>query len=185
MRSVSSRTAISLLLVSLSLSPMHLNAAQAPAQQERNAAEIVENVPQPDRSILQKSVLPAMARQTKAIWLPLVHPEAQPPRLAKGIVTIQFTLHSDGTISGMKLERSTGIVAMDRAAWNAIVATPHAAFPSDMALQSVRMRMVSVYNEEQPALLIRISADLGLNVWSAGIFRRSSRRQGTGMSSRS
>ncbi len=151
MRSVFGRTAISLLLVSLSLSPMHLNAAQAPAQQEHNAVEIVENVPQPDRSILQKSVLPAMARQTKATWLPLVPPEAQPPRLARGIVTIQFTLHSDGTISGMKLERSTGIVAMDRAAWNAIVATPYAAFPSEVALQSVRMRMVFVYTGDLSA----------------------------------
>ena len=144
MRSVFGRTAISLLLVSLSLSPMHLNAAGAPAQQEHNAVEIVENVPQPDRSILEKAVIPQLARQTKATWLPLVPPEAQPPRLARGIVTIQFTLHSDGTISGMKLERSTGIVAMDRAAWNAIVATPYAAFPPEVALQSVRMRMVFV-----------------------------------------
>ena len=151
MRSVFGRSAISLLLVSLSLSPTHLNAAQATAQQEHNAVEIVENVPQPDRSILQKSVLPAMARQTKATWLPLVPPEAQPPRLVRGIVSIQFTLHSDGTVSGMKIERSAGIVALDRAAWAAIVATPHTAFPTDMALQSVRMRMVFVYNEEQPA----------------------------------
>jgi TonB family protein len=125
MRSVFGRTSISLLLVSLSLSPLHLDAAQAPAQQEHNAIEIVENVPQPDRSILEKSVLPAMARQTKATWLPLVPPEAQPPRLARGIVSIQFTLHSDGTVSAMKIERSAGIVALDRAAWAAIVGTPH------------------------------------------------------------
>jgi TonB family protein len=151
MRSAFGCTAISLLLVSLSLSPMHLDAARAPAQQEHNAIEIVENVPQPDRSILQKSVLPQMARQTKATWLPLVPPEAQPPRLARGVVTIQFTLHSDGTISGMKLERSTGIIAMDRAAWAAIVATPLTAFPSDVALQSIKMRMVFLYNEESPS----------------------------------
>jgi TonB family protein len=151
MRSVFDRTTISLVFVLLLVCLMHLEAAQAPKQQEHNAAEIVENVPQPDRSILQKSVLPQMARQTKATWLPLVPPEAQPPRLARGIVTIQFTLHSDGTISGMKLERSTGIIAMDRAAWNAIVATPYAAFPSEVALQSVRMRMVFVYTGDLSA----------------------------------
>jgi TonB family protein len=151
MRSVFGCTAISLLLVSLSLSPMHLDAAQAPAQEEHNAVEIVENVPQPDRSILQKAVIPQLARQTKATWLPLVPQEAQPPRLARGIVSIQFTLHADGTVSAMKIERSTGIVALDRAAWAAIVATPHLAFPSDMTLQSIRMRMVFLYNEEPPS----------------------------------
>ncbi len=151
MHSIFRRAAISLLLVSLSLSPMHLDASPAAGQQEHNAVEIVENVPQPDRSILEKAVIPRLARQTKATWLPLSPEEARAPRLARGIVSIQFTLHSDGTVSATKIERSAGIVALDRAAWAAIVATPHAAFPSDMALRSVRMRMVFLYNEEQPA----------------------------------
>ena len=151
MRSVFGRTVISLLLVSLSLPPTHLDASPAPAQQEHNAIEIVENVPQPDRPILEKSGLPQMVRQTKATWLPLVLQEARPPRLAAGIVSIQFTLQADGTISEMKFERAVGIIALDRAAWHAIVATPYAAFPSDKFLQSVRMRMDFLYNGNLPS----------------------------------
>ena len=97
MHSIFRRAAISLLLVSLLLSPMHLDASPATAQQDHNTLEIVENVPQPDRSILEKAVIPQLARQTKATWLPLIPEEARAPRLARGIVSIQFTLHSDGT----------------------------------------------------------------------------------------
>jgi TonB family protein len=151
MHSIFRRAAISLMFVSLSMSAKRLDASPAFGDQERNTVEIVENVPQADRSILEKAVIPQLARQTKATWLPLISEEARAPRFSRGIVSIQFTLHSDGTVSAMKTERSAGIVALDRAAWAAIVATPHTAFPSDMALQSVRMRMVFLYNEEQPS----------------------------------
>ncbi|WP_158790012.1 energy transducer TonB [Granulicella sp. L60] len=152
MHSIFRRAAISLVFVSLPLSAVRLDASPESGEQEHNTLEIVENVPQPDRSILEKAVIPQLARQTKATWLSLIPGEAQAPRLARGIVSIQFTLHSDGTVSAMKIERSAGIVALDRAAWAAIVGSPRTAFPSDMALQSVRMRMVFLYNGEQPSL---------------------------------
>jgi TonB family protein len=151
MHSIFRRAAISLMLVSLPMSAMRLDASPSSWEKEHNTLEIVENVQQPDRSILEKAVIPQLARQTKATWLALIPEEARAPRLARGIVSIQFTLHSDGTVSAMKIERSAGIVALDRAGWAAIVATPHTAFPSDMALQSVRMQMVFVYNGGLPA----------------------------------
>ncbi|WP_263359910.1 energy transducer TonB family protein [Acidicapsa ligni] len=145
------RTALSFAFLLLFASPVQIVSAQAPVQRELNTLEIIgDDVPQPDRSILKRSVTPQMAQQTRATWLPLVPPEAQPPQLAAGIVAIQFNLHADGSISEMKIDRSTGIVALDPAAWHAIVATRFAALPPEMALKTVRMQMVFVYNEVVP-----------------------------------
>lgn len=70
MHSIFRRAAISLMFVSLSMSAKRLDASPAFGDQERNTVEIVENVPQADRSILEKAVIPQLARQTKGTWLP-------------------------------------------------------------------------------------------------------------------
>lgn len=60
-------------------------------------------------------------------WNPLIPEEVQPPLLKKGIVGIRFIILSDGQIGDIKLETTSGDVALDKAAWYAI--TSEGQFP--------------------------------------------------------
>ena len=61
-------------------------------------------------------------------WDPLIPQEVQPPSMKKGIVGVRFTILPDGRIGSMKLETTSGDVALDKAAWYAI--TSEGAFPA-------------------------------------------------------
>jgi outer membrane biosynthesis protein TonB len=61
-------------------------------------------------------------------WNPLIPEEVEPPLLKKGIVGIRFIILPDGQIGGIKLETTSGDVALDKAAWYAI--TSEGQFPS-------------------------------------------------------
>jgi hypothetical protein len=60
-------------------------------------------------------------------WDPLIPEEVQPPLLKRGIVGIIFSILPDGEIGGIKLETTSGDVALDKAAWAAI--TSEGEFP--------------------------------------------------------
>jgi outer membrane biosynthesis protein TonB len=60
-------------------------------------------------------------------WNPLIPEEVQPPLLKKGIVGIRFIIMPDGQIGDIKLETTSGDVALDKAAWYAI--TSEGQFP--------------------------------------------------------
>jgi outer membrane biosynthesis protein TonB len=60
-------------------------------------------------------------------WEPLIPEEVQPPLYKKGIVGIIFSILPDGQIGGIKLETTSGDVALDKAAWYAI--TSEGVFP--------------------------------------------------------
>jgi outer membrane biosynthesis protein TonB len=60
-------------------------------------------------------------------WDPLIPLEVQPPILKKGIVGLRFSILPDGQIGDMKLETTSGDVALDKAAWWAI--TSEGQFP--------------------------------------------------------
>src|SRR6185437_6921626 len=60
-------------------------------------------------------------------WNPLIPLEVQPPILKKGIVGLRFSILPDGQIGDMKLETTSGDVALDKAAWWAI--TSEGQFP--------------------------------------------------------
>ena len=60
-------------------------------------------------------------------WNPLIPEEVQPPLLKKGIVGIRFIILPDGQIGDIKLETTSGDVALDKAAWYAI--TSEGQFP--------------------------------------------------------
>jgi outer membrane biosynthesis protein TonB len=60
-------------------------------------------------------------------WDPLIPEEVQAPLLKKGIVGIIFSILPDGQIGGIKLETTSGDVALDKAAWYAI--TSEGQFP--------------------------------------------------------
>jgi TonB family protein len=60
-------------------------------------------------------------------WDPLIPQEVQPPLMKRGIVGIRFTILPDGQIGDIKLETTSGDVALDKAAWYAI--TSEGQFP--------------------------------------------------------
>ncbi|HYS62957.1 MAG TPA: hypothetical protein VEN30_03910, partial [Paraburkholderia sp.] len=53
-------------------------------------------------------------------WNPLIPQEVEPPLLKRGIVGIRFIILPDGEIGDIKLETTSGDVALDKAAWYAI-----------------------------------------------------------------
>ena len=60
-------------------------------------------------------------------WDPLIPQEVQPPLMKKGIVGIRFIILRDGSIGDIKLETTSGDVALDKAAWYGI--TSEGQFP--------------------------------------------------------
>jgi len=60
-------------------------------------------------------------------WDPLIPEEVEPPLLKRGIVGIRFTILPGGQIGDIKLETTSGDVALDKAAWYAI--TSEGQFP--------------------------------------------------------
>jgi TonB family protein len=56
-------------------------------------------------------------------WDPLIPEEVNPPIAKKGIVGIRFSILPDGQIGDMKLETTSGDVALDKAAWYAITSS--------------------------------------------------------------
>lgn len=56
-------------------------------------------------------------------WEPLIPEEVNPPIAKRGIVGIRFSILPDGQIGDMKLETTSGDVALDKAAWYAITSS--------------------------------------------------------------
>jgi outer membrane biosynthesis protein TonB len=81
-------------------------------------------------------------------WDPLIPEEVQAPLLKKGIVGIRFVILRDGEIGDIKLETTSGDVALDRAAWNAITSEGQfQALPKEYHGQTLDLRIGFFYNE--------------------------------------
>jgi colicin import membrane protein len=65
----------------------------------------------------------------------------------RGHVDIEFTVERDGTMTNLRLEKSAGQPAMDRAAQNALVASRFLPLPGDFRPQRVTMHVSFLYNE--------------------------------------
>jgi outer membrane biosynthesis protein TonB len=63
-----------------------------------------------------------MRRDLLRNWIPLLPEETAPPLSKKGDTFIVLTVLPDGSIGDMKLENSSHDVAIDKAAWNSILA---------------------------------------------------------------
>ncbi len=60
-------------------------------------------------------------------WDPLIPEEVEPPLLKRGIVGVVFSILPDGQIGDIKLQTTSGDVALDKAAWYSI--TSEGQFP--------------------------------------------------------
>jgi TonB family protein len=81
-------------------------------------------------------------------WDPLIPEEVQAPLLKKGIVGIRFVILRDGEIGDIKLETSSGDVALDHAAWSAITSEDRfPPLPKEYRGQNLDLRIGFFYNE--------------------------------------
>lgn len=65
----------------------------------------------------------------------------------RGHVDIEFTVLRDGSLTNMKVLKSTGTPALDRAAQNALLGSRFLGLPSDFSPASVTMQVTFFYNE--------------------------------------
>jgi TonB family protein len=85
--------------------------------------------------------------RVKNHWEPLIPSTALPPMMKSGEVTIEFAIMKDGYIREMHLVKSSGDVALDRAALGAIASSPpFSSFPAAFPGDYLRLRCRFVYN---------------------------------------
>ncbi len=83
-------------------------------------------------------------------WYTVIPQVARPPEMKQGAVGIDFVVLKDGSISGMKLTRKSGDVALDRAAWWGITASdPFPPLPSEFRGSYLALRLHFYYNPER------------------------------------
>lgn len=83
-------------------------------------------------------------------WDPLIPEVALPPMMKKGVVVIEFAILKDGTVKAMSLVKSSGDVALDRAAWGALTsATPLPKLPVEFSGDYLLIRAAFFYNPDK------------------------------------
>ena len=88
----------------------------------------------------------------KKNWVSLIK---ETDRMKKGRLAIMFAITKDGTVAGMKIVRSSGDVALDRAAWGGITASnPFPPLPSDFEGRYLALRFGFLYNPDKSELEI-------------------------------
>jgi TonB family protein len=97
---------------------------------------------------------PYLARIKRPItlnWYNAMPESVFPPLLKKGAVVLQFTIMRDGSVSGLQMVRSSGDVALDRAAWAGITASnPFPQLPTEFRGDSFTIRARFSYNPDRP-----------------------------------
>jgi TonB family protein len=80
-------------------------------------------------------------------WDPLIPEEVAAPLMKKGIVGIRFIILRDGQIGDIKLETTSGDVALDKAAWYAITSEGQfPQLPKEFHGQQLELRIGFFYN---------------------------------------
>lgn len=65
----------------------------------------------------------------------------------RGHVDLEFTVARDGSVTGVRMLKTSGTNSLDRAAQNALLASQAMRLPSDFAPDSVTMQVTFYYNE--------------------------------------
>ena len=80
-------------------------------------------------------------------WDALIPESALPPLMKSGTVVIEFAIQKNGRVVDMKLAKSSGDIALDRAAWGSILdSVPLPTLPSAFKGDFLRLRCNFVYN---------------------------------------
>jgi outer membrane biosynthesis protein TonB len=88
--------------------------------------------------------------ETERTWDPLIPDEVNPPLLKSGQVQIRFKVLPNGRLmdGSMVLEGSSGDVALDRAAWGALVGSNYPPLPREFHGPYLELRALFMYNME-------------------------------------
>jgi len=88
--------------------------------------------------------------QIQTHWQPLIPESAMPPLNKSGTVVIEFAIVKSGQVTAMKLIKTSGDVAMDRAAWGAITGSlPFPILPQEFKGEYLLLRSSFLYNPEK------------------------------------
>lgn len=83
----------------------------------------------------------------KKNWYNLIPEVARPPLRKQGSLIIQFAILKDGRVAGMVLQKPSGDVYLDRAAWGGITASdPFERLPAVFSGDYLALRIKFVYN---------------------------------------
>lgn len=83
-------------------------------------------------------------------WRKLIPDIALPPIMKSGAVTLEFAIMKDGSVRGETVVRSSGDVALDRAAYGGIInAAPLPRLPAEFGGPFLRLRCSFFYNPDR------------------------------------
>jgi TonB family protein len=83
-------------------------------------------------------------------WFPLIPEDALPPMMKKGRVVIDFAIMKDGSVQGLTVVSSSGDVALDRAAYGALLnAVPLPRLPAEFTGPFLKIRAAFYYNPDK------------------------------------
>ena len=93
--------------------------------------------------------LARVVHDVRANWITIIPEVARPPLMKRGRVVIQFAILKDGSVAGLKLDSTSGDVALDRAAWGGITASnPFQPLPQEFRGQYLALRFYFFYNQD-------------------------------------
>jgi TonB family protein len=91
--------------------------------------------------------LTRVLQSIKTNWYNLVPEEARPPLMKHGKVSIRFLITPTGKVSGLYIERPSGDVPLDRAAYGGITASdPFSPLPQEFHGPYLALRITFFYN---------------------------------------
>jgi TonB family protein len=97
--------------------------------------------------------LARVLQDVKMNWYNLIPESARAPIMKKGKVSIEFAILKNGQIAGMKLNETSGDVALDRGAWGGITASnPFPPLPAEFGGQYLALRFHFFYNPDKKDL---------------------------------
>ncbi len=92
---------------------------------------------------LTYKVLPTIRKN----WYNLIPQVARSPIMKQGEVILEFKLSRDGTLTDLRLKKSSGDVSLDRAAFGSVAgSSPLSPLPSDYQCRDVSLRFHFYYN---------------------------------------
>jgi len=94
--------------------------------------------------------LARVLQDVKMNWYNLIPESARAPIMKKGKVSIEFAILKTGQVAGMKLDETSGDVALDRGAWGGITAcNPFPPLPAEFGGQYLALRFHFFYNPDK------------------------------------
>ena len=93
--------------------------------------------------------LARVVHDVRANWITLIPEVARAPLMKRGRVVIQFAILKDGSVAGLKLNSTSGDVALDRAARGGITASnPFPPLAPEFRGQYLALRFYFFYNQD-------------------------------------